>query len=744
LTNLAFTNSGSVSVVASQAGDTNWNAAPTLTNTFTVTHPAGNIGTEWGETTGLPTNLYMLAAGVLSGEVYAVGGFHALTNVYHYCRTNWEEVAGLPASRYNMAVGVCSGLLYAVGGGNTDSMVQTNVYAFNGASWTEVEGLPAGRSTLGVGALGGQVYAIGGYASGRKTNVYRFNGSSWTEVVSLPSARSRMGCGVLNDRLYIVGGFTNTGALTSDGATNVFMFDGETWTEVQGLPEKRGELTACVWNDRLYAIGGKEAYEANPTNSVFRFDGNSWESVAGLPVARSMLASAAVGNQILTIGGTDGSSGQTNVYYFPSGGVSPSSGPRLGGFQVTIDGWNLGDGLDITNVTLCGVAASNIIQSATQVVVTAGAMTNSGLGDVCVFSTSYGETVKSNAFTYNPAGWIGAGGEAPGLTCLYEFSHDLKDTLNNGLDMVPVDTDTETYTPDGWRWTSTNVRGGGLQFDGPAGMAAIFTNYSVGIRFKYDLAGPYYKKVVDYKDRTSDNGFYLHYWNLNFFPYGNTGSTIVTNDQFVDFILTYSGSTSTIDVYMVSETNVSREFGVVDAQSAAVPTNASGRPRFMLFMDDTNTSSEATPGGTVRRIKLWDRPLTQEQISNAMSSASGVTPENGSWTGGYQVVIIGSNLCNGSDITNVTLCGFNATSIGYKSATQVVITAGAGAPRLGDVRVFSTSYGETVKSNAFTYLGPGMAVLGTNGAAITSGDAAWRSFRKRGMPPNSSMLSILV
>lgn len=51
----------------------------------------------------------------------------------------------------------------------------------------------------------------------------------------------------------------------------------------------------------------------------------------------------------------------------------------------------------------------------------------------------------------------------------------------------------------------------------------------------------------------------------------------------------------------------------------------------------------------------------------------------------------------------MTLRGVNVTSILSQSPTEVVVIAGAGAGR-GDVRVFSTSYGETVKSNGFVYL----------------------------------------
>ena len=42
-TNLTFTGAGSVSIVASQAGDTNWNAAPDVTNTFNVTKAPATV-----------------------------------------------------------------------------------------------------------------------------------------------------------------------------------------------------------------------------------------------------------------------------------------------------------------------------------------------------------------------------------------------------------------------------------------------------------------------------------------------------------------------------------------------------------------------------------------------------------------------------------------------------------------------------------------------------------------------------
>lgn len=103
---------------------------------------------------------------------------------------------------------------------------------------------------------------------------------------------------------------------------------------------------------------------------------------------------------------------------------------------------------------------------------------------------------------------------------------------------------------------------------------------------------------------------------------------------------------------------------------------------------------------------------------------TGVKPSSGSWTGGYSVVISGTNLGNGADITNVTLCGVQATVVGQSGSTQVVVTAGvAGSAGMGDVRVFSTSYGETVKSNGFTYLKAVAAVALNNLSQTYTGTA---------------------
>ena len=129
----------------------------------------------------------------------------------------------------------------------------------------------------------------------------------------------------------------------------------------------------------------------------------------------------------------------------------------------------------------------------------------------------------------------------------------------------------------------------------------------------------------------------------------------------------------------------------------------------------------ANPGGRA------DAGETCLVFGQGVTRSFGIAPSSGSVTGGYPVTINGTNLCDGTigDVTNVTLCGVAAVVTGVSGSTQVVVSAGAAAAgRLGNVVVYSAGLGMSIKTNGFTYNGPGIAVLGTNGAQLASGESA--------------------
>jgi len=106
-----------------------------------------------------------------------------------------------------------------------------------------------------------------------------------------------------------------------------------------------------------------------------------------------------------------------------------------------------------------------------------------------------------------------------------------------------------------------------------------------------------------------------------------------------------------------------------------------------------------------------------------------VTPSSGSNTGGYQVIITGENLGNGSDITNVTLCGVNVASIDSQSATQVVVTVASAEVETCWVVVYSTSYGQTSKADAFSLINTHIVYVDASVAASGDG-SSWATAMK--------------
>ncbi|NCC53503.1 MAG: choice-of-anchor D domain-containing protein, partial [Spartobacteria bacterium] len=129
---------------------------------------------------------------------------------------------------------------------------------------------------------------------------------------------------------------------------------------------------------------------------------------------------------------------------------------------------------------------------------------------------------------------------------------------------------------------------------------------------------------------------------------------------------------------------------------------------------------------TIQTSDNGDTILPNAYTYNPAGSIATFLPSSCFWTGNCPVIISGANLCNGGldDITRVTLAGVTAAVDTVNGATQILVTAAMSTATTGDVEVNSISHGVTVSSNAFTYYEPVMTALGTNGAAIASGDAA--------------------
>jgi hypothetical protein len=192
-----------------------------------------------------------------------------------------------------------------------------------------------------------------------------------------------------------------------------------------------------------------------------------------------------------------------------------------------------------------------------------------------------------------------------------------------------------------WTWTSTDARGGGFTVETNS---VIGDSYTIALKFSFsDVTG--YRKIIDYKDRASDNGFYYLNSDLLFYPYTSQRSaTSYPADTVLDLVAvrTATGAnTGTFTVYAVgSDNQLTQIFEANDTNNDSVPHvfGSPAKTRLGFFFDDLDTSSEATASGKVYDLRIWEntslsatalssqilKPAAPTQVS-AVPGASSVT-----------------------------------------------------------------------------------------------------------------------
>lgn len=168
-------------------------------------------------------------------------------------------------------------------------------------------------------------------------------------------------------------------------------------------------------------------------------------------------------------------------------------------------------------------------------------------------------------------------------------------------------------TNPGWFWSGATTPGTGLSVTGlPANDGPTFGGYSIGMRFALgQVAG--YRKLIDF--RGSNVGQYVHDGLFRFYDGGfNTivGGTIAANTT-VDFVLTRAAGTGIVNAYLSG--SATPIFSFVDGGDA----RADGLS-LQFFRDDGASGSEFSDSGAISLLRIWNGPLTAEQIPTAMTA----------------------------------------------------------------------------------------------------------------------------
>jgi uncharacterized delta-60 repeat protein len=143
-----------------------------------------------------------------------------------------------------------------------------------------------------------------------------------------------------------------------------------------------------------------------------------------------------------------------------------------------------------------------------------------------------------------------------------------------------------------------------------------------------DLTG--YRKLIDFSNLVSDNGFYNLNTSLNFYPVSSGPTGVLQPNVILRIVLTRDGATGRVEGFV----NGVQQFSIDDSVTRrAVFTTANGIIQFLN--DDSATGFREASGGTVRQIAIYDAPVTAAEATALGLPVGSVGPLPGAVLPGF-------------------------------------------------------------------------------------------------------------
>lgn len=244
-----------------------------------------------------------------------------------------------------------------------------------------------------------------------------------------------------------------------------------------------------------------------------------------------------------------------------------------------------------------------------------------------------------------------------------------------------------------WTWTSTANRGGGFTL---LTSANIGTSYTIALKFSFaQVSG--WRKIIDYENRATDNGFYYYGSKLQFYNGGSTFNSTTTYpaNTVLDLVIVRESTnpsnpsvlTGTFTVYGVgSDNSLTQLFQYSDTIGNSIPhVTSGGLTKLGFFFDDTATSAEATNTGKVYDLRIWSgTALNAQTLGEAVVRPSAVTnivatpatqSVNVSWTAVTGATSYLATAGNGSCTVNAPATSCTITGLTNGSSVTVNVQA---------------------------------------------------------------------
>ena len=192
----------------------------------------------------------------------------------------------------------------------------------------------------------------------------------------------------------------------------------------------------------------------------------------------------------------------------------------------------------------------------------------------------------------------------------------------------------------------------GFQFDNEAAGNFIGENYSIELYFVFDNLTSW-KRVVDWKNRKSDNGAYVYYGELNFYPYIYSDNAPVLPGEYTYYVVTRDGSTGQVLIYADADEEIDfmddGDQAVVDADNV-----------INFFHDDLIVPNEAS-SGAVALLNLYNYILDSNAVKNNFENLGGQVFSVKENAGPGSQINVYPNPANG--FANINLKGFDKEEV---------------------------------------------------------------------------------
>ncbi len=275
----------------------------------------------------------------------------------------WVRGPNLPSARQDVAAAVLAGRIYLIGGfgPHNQQMDSTLVWepqvapgAPHGEAeragarlgvWTYAARIPEPVDHAAAAVVGGYIYVAGGRIENLVTNKfwrYDAGNDSWTQMPSLPIPRFGPTMQAVGDKLYVIGGAVSHG----NDATSMMVYDIPTaqWSiREYATSYARIEPESALIGETIVLLGGRDDIDRNlPFCDLYYPATDRWHTCDDLRQPRSDFGLSVVDNRLVAVGGDDLHAAPTqtmelsepNINGWLSGPWMPS--PRHGMAQVTL------------------------------------------------------------------------------------------------------------------------------------------------------------------------------------------------------------------------------------------------------------------------------------------------------------------------------------------------------------------------------------------------------------------------